>query len=237
MRGDSARGVSDVVSFTLVFSTIIFMIGVVTVTGIGTLEDVQEGTETNVAEETMQNYAASLAEHRRTSAPRRSTTIKLQGHQLELRNPDLTYFIDGSPTTIRTGSLVRTTDTDAELVYQSGGLYRVQDGGAVVVRDPPFRCGADTAHLAITVVEAEDGAIGISSDNRVTLESERMSQQITAQDANTVTIDASSTGNTEAWNKGLEGDWTAVPGPADLYRCNVDRVVVHETVVSIDVVN
>lgn len=238
---DSVRGVSDIVSFTLVFSTIILMIGVVTVTGVGTLGDVQEGTETNVAEETMRNYAGSLADHRSESAPRRSSTIKLQGHQLTLETAaSLHYETNGTDETpLTTGALVRTTETDARLVYQSGGLFRVQDGGSVVVRQPPLRCGSDAAHLAVTTLEPEDSAFSISADNRVTIESELRSQTISEQRVNTVTIDAGETANNgpttaEAWSDSLSGEWNK---NGDEYTCNVDRLVVHRTVVSIDIVS
>lgn len=239
MIDDNARGVSDIVSFTLVFSTIVFMIGVVTVTGVGTLGDVQEGTETNIAEETMRNYAGSLAEHRSESAPRRSSTIKLQGHLLELNtSASLNYEINGtSEPPITTGALVRTAETDARLVYQSGGLFRVQDGGSVVVRKPPFRCGNNAAYLAVTILEPEDDAFSISSDSRVTLESELRSQTITEERVNTVTIDARETAinspATEAWRDSLAGDWNR---NGDEYTCNTERLVVHRTVVSVDIV-
>jgi hypothetical protein len=237
MSNDGARGVSDVVSFTLVFSTIILTIGVVTVGGVGTLDDVQDGIETNVAEETMLNYADSLSDHRTDSAQRRSSTIKLQGHTLELdKSASLAYEVDGNRNTPDTGALVRTTDTDARIVYQSGGLFRVQDGGSVVVRQPPFRCGSDTAHLAVTTIEPEGDGISISADGRVTLESELKSQTTTVENGiSTVTVDAGSTPYTESWRRFLGGDWNS--GSGDEYTCDVNRLVVHRTVVSLEVIN
>jgi hypothetical protein len=236
MRSSGVRGVSDVVSFTLVFSTIIFMIGVVTVTGVGTLGDIQAGTESNVAEATMRNYASSLADHRTQSAPRRSTTIKLQGHKLEHVDSTLNWSVDGgSETGIQAGAIVRTTDTDARFIYESGGLFRAQDGGTVVVRPPPVRCG-DTAHISVVVIRDQDGDVNIASDNRVTLQSTLVGQHINATDANQVTVYTGSTANAPGWNDSLEGDWTQ--SGTNEYECtNVDRVVVHRTTVELDVVN
>lgn len=235
MTDDSARGVSDVVSFTLVFATIILTIGVVTVAGIGTLDDVQAGIETNVAEETMLNYADSLSDHRTDSVPRRSSTIKLQGHNLELdTGASVKINTSTSNETLTTGALVRTTDTDARLVYQSGGLFRVQDGGSVVVRQPPFRCGSATAHLAVTTIEPEGDGIDIASDGRVTLESELESQTTTVENvSDTVTIYPESTPYTESWSRFLGGEW----GTGDVYECDVNRLVVHQTVVTLEVIN
>ena len=232
MTRSDARAVSDVVSFTLVFSTIIFMIGVVTVTGIGTLGDVQAGTESNVAEETMRNYASTLADHRE-GADRRSVTVKLQGHSLERVDATVGWSVSGEARTdIPTGALVRTTDTDADLVYESGALFRIEDGGGgVVVRQPPFRCGDRTAHLTVTTVE---GDFSVSSDRRVTLESVLVNQRLTTRDANNVTVYLGGAYRSDQWSGALAGDWVAA---GDEYTCkNIDRVVVHETTVRIEVV-
>lgn len=228
------RGVSDVVSFTLVFSTIIFMIGVVTVTGIGTLGDIQEGTESNVAEETMRNYAATLADHRTTGAERRSTTIKMQGHSLELVNSTLGWSVDGgSRQNITTKAIVRTTDTDAELIYENGALFRVRDDNGVVVRSPPIRCGSKTAHIPVTEIE---GNFSISSDTRVTLESELENQGITTRNVEgNVTVYTNGTRSPGRWNEYLGDNWRA--SGSDTYKCDVDRVVVHTTTVRVSVLS
>jgi len=240
------RAVSDVVAFTLVFSTIILTIGVVTVTGVGTLDDVQAGTESNVAEETMRNYASTLADHRTSSADRRSTTIKLQGHSLELVDSEIRWSVVGQPEsdTVSTGALVRTTDTDTQFIYESGGLFRYEDENGVNVRLPPFRCGEDTAHIALTRLQ---GDFALASDGRVTLESRLEGQEInvaTLDDA-TVSVDVSGTAsakqsaetNAPAWDDTLDGNWKS-QSQEDTYECTgTDRLVVHTTTVSVDVVN
>ncbi len=208
------------------------MIGVVTVTGLGTLGDVQEGTESNIAEVTMLNYATTLSDHRE-GIDRRSTTIKLQGHSLELTNSWVNWSVPGETrTNMSTGALVRTTDTDTELVYQSGALFRAEDGGGgVVVRQSPFRCGERTAHLAVTNVTGE---FSISSDRRVTLESVRQDQSITTRNATSVNVSLDGAEQSDQWNDALAGDWE---GSGDEYTCeSIKHVVVHETTVRIDIV-
>ncbi|WP_277541705.1 DUF7289 family protein [Haloarcula laminariae] len=237
------RGVSDVVSFTLVFSTIIFMIGVVTVTGIGTLGEIQQGTESNVAEETMRNYAATLADHRTTGAERRSTTIKMQGHQLELVNSTLGWSVDnGSRENITTRALVRTTDTGSKLIYENGALFRVHDDNGVVVRKPPLRCSNDTAHLAVTKIR---GDFSISSDTRVTLQSDLKNQRITTRQGEGINISLYTNGTQytketqtpDRWNSVLGGRWQEGAGVNE-YTCSpIDRLVIHETTVDISIVN
>lgn len=243
----SSRAVSELVSFTLVFSTIIFLIGAITVTGITTLNDVQAGTETNVAESTMRGYAETLADHRTEGAPRRSTTIKLQGHNLRrvASTLDVNVSRNGnivSNMSITTGALVRTTNTDTQLVYDSGAVFRIEERGTpLIVRRPPVRCGADSANLPLMSVR---GDVNLSSDGRVTMRSELADQTLrypnnTSQNtsADVVTVNTSQTAYPEAWNRAFEdsGSWTRPTSTADpnVYECRVDRLVVHQTVVDI----
>lgn len=246
------RAVSDLVAFTLVFSTIVFLIGVVTVTGITTLGDVQAGTESNVAEATMQSFARTLADHRTKSAPSRSTTIKLQGHSFREVATTLDVNVSSGGSTsnlsIDTGAFVRETDTGTRLVYESGGVFRIsEDGGVIVVRQPPIRCDTDSAHLPLTLVRSDTN---IAADGRVTVNSE-LAEQDLRYPANTsqttsvdnVVIDVSNMAYPSAWRTYLDDSdgWSAVSSSE--YRCDVDggpdgsgSVIVHGTVIDVDVV-
>lgn len=240
------RGVSDVVAYTLVFSTIIFMIGTITVGGIGMFTDVRQVTETDTAEETMRAYAETLADHRTEGVPRRGTTIKLQGHSLEKTDSSLNVTIGTTQLDIETGAFVRTTETDTELVYESGAVFRRQDGGVVVVRQPPLQCDSGTARVPLTEVNS---TIAFNSMSRVTLRTELAGRQLHYPDtsgnaranADKVIINTSSAEATDGWNEALEDmdGWTKTPGKEDEFRCGpgLDRAVVHETEVNITLVN
>lgn len=232
MTGNDERGVSDVVSFTLVFSTIIFIIGVVTITGIGTLGDVQEGTESNVAEQTMGKYTTTLSEHRTAGAPRRSMTIKLQGHSLGIVETNLQWSTDnGSSTPLQTNALVRRTETDENLTYESGALLRTRDNAGVTVHKPPIRCGPETAHISVVRL---NGEFRFSTENRVTLRSELVNQSITTRSADdNVTLYTNDTVSPPVWNNALEdAGWE--PVSTNELECTTNRVVVHKTNVSLD---
>ncbi|MBV0924601.1 hypothetical protein KTS45_10365 [Halomicroarcula limicola] len=246
MRAKTNRAVSDLVAFTLVFSVIISMIGLMTVGGVGALDDVREGTETNVAEATMLGYAETLADQRASDAPRRSTTIKLQGHGLERATSAISVTVDngsGTPVdgkSLSTSAFVRSTDTGTELVYSNGALFRVEEGGFVVVRLPPIRCDANSAHLPLTAVR---GSVNVSAENRVTLRSEVADRSLVypvdASDASadSVEVDVRNTAYPEAWERVFEErlpNWTGSNG---VYSCDTDRAVVHRTAIDITVVN
>jgi len=241
------RAVSDLVSFTLVFSTVVFLIGAITITGITTLNDVQDGTETNVAEATMRSFASTLTDHRVDGAPSRSTTIKLQGHNFRRVGSSMAVSVTSGATvtdlSIETGAIVRTTDTDTQLIYESGGVFRVADsGGLVVVRRPQVRCTTNSAHLPITSVR---GGPNITADGRITMRTELEDQRLLYPNASqntratSLTLDTTEMTVPEAWQQVLDssGGWSPV-GPSDpgVYECSVDRVVVHETVIEVDAV-
>jgi hypothetical protein len=247
---DWNRAVSDVVAYTLVFSTIIFMIGTITIGGIDTFTDVRQATETETAEATMQAYAETLADHRTEGVPRRGTTIKLQGHGLNREDSALDVSVENGGTTlldenIETGAFVRTTETDVRLVYDSGALFRLEDGGVIVVRQPPFQCTTGTARVPLTRVNSD---IAFDSTSRVTLRSTLVDQRLQYPDtrpsgdarahADSVTIDTTNTYNAEAWNTAFEemAGWTNT-GPNE-YTCSggLDRGVVHVTEVDIGLV-
>lgn len=248
------RGVSDVVAYTLVFSTIIFMIGTITVGGIGTFTDVRQATETDTAEETMRAYAETLADHRTEGVPRRGTTVKLQGHSLEKIDSNLTVEIENGGSTvfseeaieIEIGAFVRTTETDTELVYESGAVFHRQDGGVVVVRQPPLQCDSGkTARVPLTEVNS---TIAFDSMSRVTLRTELADRRFRYPDtsgnarahADRVIINTSNASATDGWNEALEDmdGWTKTVNKNE-FRCgpDLDRAVVHVTEVNISLVN
>ncbi|WP_135304525.1 DUF7289 family protein [Haloarcula amylovorans] len=247
MREMATRGVSDLVAFTLVFSVIISMIGLMTIGGVGALDDVREGTETNVAEATMLGYAETLSDQRASDAPRRSTTIKLQGHGLKRTNSNISVTVDngsGQPIDeepLSTSAFVRTTDTGTELVYSSGALFRVEENGFVVVRLPPIRCDSNSADLPLTAVQ---GSVNVSAENRVTLRSEVTNRSLVypvdASDASAdyVEVDVGNTTYSEAWERVFEErlpNWKEQS--SGVYRCDTGRAVVHQTTIDITVVN
>jgi hypothetical protein len=237
--------VSDLVAFTLVFSIIISSIGFLTVGGFTALEGVRDGAETNTAEATMIGYAETLADHRSERAPRRETTIKLQGHSLTRQPSSFEVDVAGVPgtTTVSTGALTRTTTSDTELVYSSGAVFRVGDNGGVrVVRVPPFRCDSNGAHLAFVRIS---GDFNQSSSGRVTLQSRLQNRSLYFPDPSSgaatttrVTVDVSGTEYTDAWNRVFDRHlgWSSVTG--NVYECGgINQAVVENTSIGIQVIS
>ncbi|MFC6975651.1 hypothetical protein ACFQL1_14910 [Halomicroarcula sp. GCM10025709] len=250
MLGDTPdstrRAVSDLIAFTLVFSIIISSIGFLTVGGFTALEGVRDGAETNTAEATMVGYAETLADHRNERAPRRETTIKLQGHSLSRQSSSFVVDVAGvsGTQTISTGTLVRTTGSDTDLVYTSGAVFRADENGGVrVVRVPPFRCGTTGAHLSFVRVT---GDINQSSSGRVTLRSQLRNRSLYFPDPSSgsaittrVTVDVSGTEYRTAWERTFERylEWSATGTPG-VYECaGIDQAVVENTSIDIQAIS
>lgn len=234
------HGVSDLLSFTLTFSIIVGGIALVTLGGLGAFETVQRGATIDVAETTMVGFAETTSDHVRDGAPRRTTSIKLQGHGLSQRSSALNVTVDGDSTIIQSRTLVRETDSGSDIVYTSGAVFRVQREGLVVSRKPPFRCSPDSAYLSVLTLT---GQTNFSESNRVTLETTLRDETLVSPtvgdppSAATVSINVSNTAYPAAWQRLFERKaprWQPHPTETYTYQCSgIERAVVHNTSVSL----
>lgn len=243
------RAVSDLIAFTLVFSVVISSIGIVAFGGLDALEQARNGAEVNTAEATTVGYARTLAEHVDDGAPRRETTIKLQGHSLRTEESTFEVRVDevGTWKTVEPGRIVRTTTNGAQLVYSNGAVFRIpKNGGLRVVRQPPFRCTGTDAYVSFLLL---DGTIDTSSSNRVTLRSNLDDQTLyypnsSARTASTsaVSIDITNLQDPyrSAWERVFDRyltEWSETSPGSNVYRCDgIRRGVVKETTVAIEAI-
>jgi hypothetical protein len=238
-RRSHDRGVSDLLAFTLTFSIIVTGIALVTLGGLGAFDAVQRGATTDVAETSMVGFAETADDHIRGDAPRRSTSMKLQGHGLSLRPSTLNVTVDGHTTNISTGALVRETDSGTDIVYTSGAVSRVQPEGLVVSREPGFRCSPDSAYLAVLSLH---GRTDFASSGRVTIETATQNRTLVSPNAGrspsaaTVSVNVSGTAYPDAWHRLFEqelSNWSNHPD-AHTYQCTgISRAVVHNTTVEV----
>lgn len=146
------RGVSEVLSFVLVFALVISTVALVYALGYPALVHAQDVERSNNAERAMTTIADTATEVTVRGAPSRATEVKLSEASLSF----------GAPTTVTvrndTGGVVATSEfrplvydgaDGTRLVYAGGGVFREQeDGGFVVVRDPELVVsGSDTVIL------------------------------------------------------------------------------------------
>lgn len=145
---DRERAVSEVISFTLVFSLIAVTVGVVYVGGIGNLEDVRNDEQVDNAERAFDVLDDNLADIARHGAPNRGTELKLAGAQLSygsVTELNVTTASGGSdePYAVGLRPIVYESETGTRLIYEAGAIVREERGGGVVTSDPPILFGQD----------------------------------------------------------------------------------------------
>jgi len=162
----SDRAVSEVVSYVLVFGLIVSAVGVVSVTGLDTLQDRRNAEQLDNAERAFDVLADNIADIHRRGAPSRATEINLGQAELST-GPNVTMRVsvdEGSGfdqvADRRIRPLVYDGDEDRRLVYEGGAVFRTNPDGGLVVQDPPFIVAGDRVYIPV---------IGLNSPSATTL--------------------------------------------------------------------
>ena len=154
--GDTGdRALSEVLSYAFIFSMLVVSIGIVTVGGVGALQDVRTNEHVSNAERAFDVLHDNLADVHSEGAPSRATEIALGDGQL--------YLDDNVTMTVETGSgtidreirpVVFRVAEDQRMVYVAGATLRTSRDGGVVVNDPPFLISKETVHVPIVQTTA-----------------------------------------------------------------------------------
>lgn len=149
------RAVSEVLSFTLVFALVVTSVAIVSVSGLGSLQDARDAEQLENAERAFDVLADNLADLHRQGAPSRATEISLGQAQLATEdNVTMTVEVEdgGGTTTVGTWEirpLVYSGNEERELVYEGGAIFRTNRDSGFVVRDPPLVVDDDRVLLSI----------------------------------------------------------------------------------------
>lgn len=155
----SDRALSNVVGFVLAFAVIISAVGIVSVFGIGVLENVQQAEQDDNAEIALGVLANNFDELARGEGPRRSSEIDLSGGSLYVRNEtrmNVTVKDGGTRLAaydIYPGSIEFSTGGGSaeRIVYENGATLRgnTRAGGMAIVQNAPrLVCRENTAVLS-----------------------------------------------------------------------------------------
>jgi len=171
------RAVSDVVSFVLVFSLITVSVGVVSVAGLGSLQDARDAERIDNGERAFEVLADNQRDIAQGGAPSRATEIKLAETTLTLADPQ------DSTVTLSNGTVAGSTESrpitfrlsgdSGELsrgvVYEMGAVLRVDPGGAAMRRTPPFQFGSERTVIHYVTLESRTGAVQRESGSTTVL--------------------------------------------------------------------
>lgn len=141
--GARDRGVSEVVSFTLVFSLILVSVAIVSVSGFGVLNDVRTGEQIQNAARAYEVLGTNMEKVYAEGAPSRATEIDLGDGQVFLGevttfNVSVEYAGGGTDNWTREVSpIVFRVAPGHRLVYENGAIFQTRPDSGSIRREPP----------------------------------------------------------------------------------------------------
>lgn len=145
------RSVSEVMGYIIVFGLVITSIGLVTFSGVGTLDDTREDERVSNAERAFDVVADNMASVYERNSPSRATEIDLPQSEIFLGN-EIRMTVEGDGETLAQKDIqpieLRLTD-QRRLVYEAGAVFRVEHDGGIVLRDSPILIDNDRVHIPI----------------------------------------------------------------------------------------
>ncbi|SDZ87857.1 hypothetical protein SAMN04488065_0959 [Haloplanus vescus] len=222
------RAVSEVLSFVLVFSLITLSVGTVSVFGLSSLQDTRNLERIDNGERAFDVLADNQLDIAHGGAPSRATEIKLAETTLTLADS-----LDSEVTLSDGTSLGRTEsrpvvfgqagdsgNLSRGVVYEMGAVLRVDQGGAVMQRTPPFRFDENRTVIHYLTLESQTGTVQRrSGSTTVLVRSVHGTTTLLAHhepsDEVTITVDTEPR-RAEAWKRYFE---TELDGMSDGTPC------------------
>jgi len=149
--GADQRSVSEVIGYVLVFGLVLTSVGLVTFSGLGSLEDARDSEQANNAERAFDVIADNMASIHDRNAPSRSTEVDLPDSELYMGTEvRMTVEADGQTLADRRFEPIELRLSDQRrLVYEGGAVFRENADGGVVLRDAPILYNNDRVHIPI----------------------------------------------------------------------------------------
>lgn len=184
------RGVSEVISFTLVFSLIAATVALVYVSGIGGLESTRSSERITNAERAFDVLADNMADIHQKGAPSRATEIKVSNARMEFGESTTVSVqlenVNGTETTnvssVSLDPIVYSSDSGTDLVYANGAIFRQDRGGTTIDRAPPFLFtddGGERTAIVPTIETRNDGPESTGSQRTILVRALLAIQEVT----------------------------------------------------------
>lgn len=239
-----ARGVSDLIGFVFVFSLIVSSVGIVSVVGLGGLQDTRDAARIDNTELAFDVLANNIEDIRRRSVPGRATEIRLGGGELTTGNETVVRVTVGGDTRNRTIEPIVYEADDTRIVYENTAVLRQERDGAVFVREPSFVLPAAGTpnRTAIPVVDTDVPDAGVGGRTTVLVRTATTDRTVLNDTADaTVTLEIETTEpRAAAWDRYLDAE---LPGPdpcahggGEVVSCTfqTDRAVVSSTRIRVE---
>ncbi|MFC6836127.1 DUF7289 family protein [Halomarina ordinaria] len=222
------RAVSEVLSFVLVFSVVVSVVGLVYVSGFAGLETARSAEQVDNAERAFDVLADNMADIHHHRAPSRKTEVKLADAQLQYSGTTTEFDVTVGGVTDDEGALrhfraettpiVYSAGSDTDVVYDGGAVVRRDGDYARVTRAPPIRT-TDDGTLVVQYVQTNARERGVSGSRTVLVRGERTRSEILVTDEDstesgdlTVTMNVTTASErVGAWESYLEGELGCSP--------------------------
>lgn len=225
--GAGDRAVSEVLSFVLVFGLVLGSVAVLSVAGLGIVDDHREAEQLRTAERGVTSLAAELEDLAHTPGlERRSGVVPLGDGSLTVgRGTELVLAVDGDPVgdsePIGLGEIAYEAETET-VAYDGGAVVRADEETSRFRTRPPASCRGGTATVSVVRVESADPTVRTGGQAVVTARVEdRTAESYAVEDDVSVTVVETD----------YEQAWQTVA--ADLADCEADRLRLTVTTVSI----
>lgn len=154
-RSADERAISDVLGYIIIFSLVIVAVFIV-ISAFGVLSDVRDVERATNAERAFDVVAENMAAIYERNAPSRATEIDLGGAEIfHASNVSIAVSGDGSELASYQLRPVEMRVSDEEsLVYEGGAVFRDQDAGEVMLRNPPYLVSGERVHVPIVQTTA-----------------------------------------------------------------------------------
>ncbi len=246
-RRTSDRAVSDVLGYVFVFSIIVALIGVLYVSGVGSLTGIRQTEQMNNADRGFVALGENFADLQSGRAPRRAGEIRLANGELSIGDAShVTLTVDSKnsvvgPIQVGQGALVYTLAGET-VRYENGAVFRSQGGVYQLDRNPEFLCTADHAIISTVTLKPEGNISSIQRPGTVLISGARKSVELlypstgTSQiGVKTITLTISSDA-ADGWKPYLTNSgWKQTS--SDTYTCTSKRAYVRETVIGIRILS
>lgn len=226
-RGETERGLSDVLAFVIVFGIIIGSVVLLSTVGFQSMSSYQEGEQLRNAERAMDAFGEVTNDVAWSAGiQERSSTVSMGGGTLTTDSTTTSVHIEAGTDideSIDLGSVSYELAEDS-ISYEGGTIFRRgSDGGSVALGEPMVSCGDRTGIVTLVNIEGENQSIQASDTVGVRI-TETDRERFTTDSQLTVSIDDSSP-HIDGWESILGGDtWT----------CSADYIEVHIVTILIE---
>jgi hypothetical protein len=244
------RGLSDTLGFVLTFSIVIGSVGLVSIVGLGQLDDFSTDQQLRNAETTFELIARSFDEIEEGQTETRTDALELDGGQMYVNQSSSATVTVEQPgpdyeATVPLNALLYRTD-GTEIVYENGATFRGAEGweSGVLNRDPGLVCRDRGAVISLVTLDAVEGrTYGGESTLRVTGRSTNTTLLYPTADTSPGSADSATGVSVEIdsprsaqWRQHFEGTAfdTDDSGPTTTISCDgTERVYVRHTVIDV----